>query len=463
MIQSHEIDICKIGIYVKAIKGLQSNSSSPADNWVIEFIDNVHYNGKIHKKAFLKIFVNHNTVKYSTKYPEFLLKLKALNYEINIYTKVINPLINNNICPNFIKNLGNSLNCTYNDLLDIIKNKLSFEGVLLKDYEHAQVLKRNISYILLQQPKRPSINDNKSYGYSKDFSLYDEIKYCIILNEDSDSPVLSRWVRNNSKLSTFLEELWNIIFQICVGCYAMSLSKLVHNDLHHDNIFIKDLGESVYMNYIINGKSMLIKTRYQPLIYDFDRSYSEMYGENELLNGYFYDLHSQCNIFIENKDIIKILCYLYRDVESVQSHILNSITKNEEQKINITSSYNLETVKTPDNKKKKCFLQYVELSSTKIEAIPNKWYTDFNNCTEIINNIYDKYIMKYLEDVKVTSENTFYCSDKYFFENGTIDYDQLKMDKDHEILLVSIKTDGIIKKGSGKKKKKSKKSRRKYF
>jgi hypothetical protein len=42
---------------------------------------------------------------------------------------------------------------------------------------------------------------------------------------------------------------------------------------------------NIYL-YVINDKIYQIKTRYKPLIYDFDRGYNEKFGSNPLLEGY---------------------------------------------------------------------------------------------------------------------------------------------------------------------------------
>ena len=87
------------------------------------------------------------------------------------------------------------------------------------------------------------------------------------------------------------------------------MTKTNHNDMHIDNIWIKDTLEPVETTYVIDDDSYTIFTRYKVMIYDFDRSYSVNLGKNKLIKDKSSRSY-QCNEFYPSKDLFKIVCYL---------------------------------------------------------------------------------------------------------------------------------------------------------
>jgi len=153
-----------------------------------------------------------------------------------------------------------------------------------------------------------------------------------MLENIEDAMTLHKWLYTYNKNPDYDRELWNVLFQISAACYTMSLCKLVHNDLHSSNIFIRDLGKETEFMYIINGYKIVIKTRFQPLIYDFDRGYTTKFGTNSLLNN-LCNKYSQCNMFVENKDIIKVLCYIYKSANTIKVFLYLNILILEQNKM----------------------------------------------------------------------------------------------------------------------------------
>ena len=117
----YDTDVCKIAPYIKQIEGFDANSASPTDTWVISFKDNVYYENSDKteeplKRAFIKLFISTDFISYPDT--------KALEYEIKIYRDIIRPLIDYNVCKNFVKYLSSGLNCTYDDLRNMLENHL---------------------------------------------------------------------------------------------------------------------------------------------------------------------------------------------------------------------------------------------------------------------------------------------------------------------------------------------------
>lgn len=402
-------NVCDMNKYIKKIKGLKSNSASPSDTWIVYFKDNITYNLNNIEKGFLKIFIDTDDTKQ--------LEKLALKYELDIYKNVINNLIKYNICPNFVRYLSYGEKCSYENLLNILDGKLISDDNKLLDLEECKYnLNRNINYILNLKADRPSIQSEKRMLRIFDFSKQ-PYKYNIILLEDMENSIFfSKWLREYGQKMDYEEELWNILFQITVACYSMSLCKLVHNDLHSGNIFIKYLDRETKFVYNINGEKIIIKTKFQAFIYDFDRGYKKSLGNNPLLESKILcDKFSQCNIFVNNKDIIKILCYVYKGVSrTFKDNLLNIISYDEKYKEELKDTYNL---MSPEDGLRKCYLQY-ENDRNKFESLPIEWYTNYNDTYEILKNI-SMNLTKYSED-SVLPNNIFTCDKKYFDSDGNI-------------------------------------------
>jgi hypothetical protein len=326
-------DICNLYNCVIDVKGQESVSTSPSDAWFLTF-DNTFYNGEKIDKAFLKLFADVDTIKDKEILDSMSNYLTALNYEMKVYKDIINPLLNQQISPNFIRCLATQKGCTYGNLLKFLKGKVLYRGELLNDEQVENILNANIKCLLEFCDDRNSIN-----SIAEPFNSIpppdNNIKYNMILNKNINN-------RTTMKYDTWLsinrntmpdKDLWETVFQIVAACYAMSLSKLVHNDLHLNNMFIEDLGEEISNVYVIDKKFYVLNSRWKILVYDFDRSYAVRFGDNPVLNKTCYK-NGQCNTYIENKDIFKSLCYIINNIEgrsgTFKTDLLHCLTSNSE-------------------------------------------------------------------------------------------------------------------------------------
>jgi hypothetical protein len=342
------VDACRMHECVINVNGLKSNSASPTDTWIVTFKDDTKYNNEPLNKAFIKWYMSPSSLKYyqtnngknelSSTYSNGIY---GLEYELNVYRKIIRPIIDQGICPNFIRYLGSGVRCSYNDLLNILKNGSDInEKILNKN------LTRNILFILNKKRKRPSILMETEINNKWDYvnNINSNTQYNLIVNEviSKDTRTFSNILDNEMPNGEILEETWKIIFQIVVACYTMSLSKMVHNDLHTSNIYVEKI-QPTKITYIINNKSYTFITENKAMIYDFDRAYVESLGENIKVENEneLCTSNSQCNIFISNKDMMKFFSYVYKDSnKNMKKKIVNILGKNEESKKRINKVYN---------------------------------------------------------------------------------------------------------------------------
>ena len=185
-----------------------------------------------------------------------------------------------------------------------------------------------------------------------------------------------------------IENIWYILFQICVACYSISLCKMTHNDLHLGNIFIEERDDVEKIVYVVNNKKYILYTKFKVFIFDFDRSYSQNLGPN-IIN---YDK----NIFIDNIDIIEVLCEVsnYINISMYKCLIANAISKS----INQAEYISKKGIK-------RCFLR--------------EKYSNYNSSIQILENI-----GSYLPDIvtkRKIREYFYVCNSEAFF-NGIFDY-----------------------------------------
>lgn len=358
---------CLIAECVNDIMGLPSNSASPTDVWILRFVNGTNYNGRPVDTAVMKWWLNPRSI-VANNVDNLLVSrgssldtapLFALDYEADIYSRVINPLVNNNICSNFVttyaSNVGNG--CSFNRMLSILVRSSLFQD---PDLDHTRTrMALSLKHMTRRIKLRPAIQDtfnrvdkrgnpiivpikpepmfdvsgDNSYHFMINETAYNEgttevaLTFSKYMYERNKAHLSGSVDQNGNVVPPFLNitEDWAILFQIIAACYALSLTKTVHNDLHSGNIFLikndRNLREFCKYTLTDSNKVYRIPVYYKAKLYDFDRAYNKsILGKNGLIDS-TCAVASQCNIYYENLDMIKILYYVY-------SNILNTDTAN---------------------------------------------------------------------------------------------------------------------------------------
>ena len=420
-------DVCDIGKFINKVSGIESDSASPTDIWFINFNKNTFYKNKNNKivNGFLKIFIEYTSLpplnssdKISKiRHQDNINTLKGLNYELDVYKDVIRPLIDYNICPNFIKYLASGKKCSYDNLLNILKDNLYSNGKKISLDRIKELLNRNINSILKFSSFRKAI-DNVFIDFNDLVDDVPNLKYNMILNEQipPNSLKFKDFYEKHLSTKAGIKILTSVLFQIFTACYAMSLSKTVHNDLHPGNIFIEELKNPEVVEYCINNKKYKIKIKYKAYIYDFDRSYSERFGDNYMLSD-LCDITSQCNIYIENKDILKIVCYLVfkfrkKKKQNLLLDIINLLVPYDDKD---KAEYNIKLLL--NEYQDGCFFESLG------EDGQIDFFKKFNSSEKIVEKIANNLE---LTKEKVKQKNIFVLNKDFFNYNGTINLDKYK-------------------------------------
>lgn len=405
---------CEMHNCIEKVVGLKSNSASPTDTWILTFKDDTKYEDTPINKGFLKFFIDPGTLPYD--YAR-LPTLKGLIYEIKVYKDIIRPLVDLKICPNFIRYLGSATSCNYDSMIKILENntylgdtpmlkqKDALEQSFQDNFNHMYAVKRGRSSINTElPPKSQPAEDAKNYEYS------------LLVNETikPDTFTLGNLLIMIAKSGKKLETgEWGAIFQVIIACYAMSLSKMNHNDLHPGNIYIEPYSNRI--NYILGSRMNVysIKCGVIAKIYDFDRSYSNRLGNNPLLEPQSgLGQYSQTNQFIPNRDMVKIFGYVYTAVgDEDKLKILGIVSKIEGIDLlkNVYSSGNF--LRNPDNNNN--------------PLTPQEYELNFNTTEEILSNVASYAKSKVRNNQDVTSvlmnvDNLHICVPQFFSTDGKI-------------------------------------------
>lgn len=288
--QEYKFSDCDIGRYIESVKGQPSNSFSPSETLIVKFKDNLLFDDKPVYKGFLKIFVN------DTKYPKINLLIKGLLYEQKVY-RLIRLFKTNRFCPYFVLSLADANNCSLDQYREILKKTKGVSEYVVV----SKILKRSLYYMTTGDSNRPAVHDLK-FDDSKMLDELTGIKFNYILTKKQEGITLDEFLINSSKVYHGMA-----IFQLLIALYAMEYLRLVHNDLHVGNIFVTK-GKRRKIKYVIDN----VVYTYDNLginvkIYDFDRSYCQYLGKNELLEKLcpisYYD---ECNIFEKKRDFERV-------------------------------------------------------------------------------------------------------------------------------------------------------------
>jgi hypothetical protein len=122
-------------------------------------------------KAFMKWWITPRTVTGVGK--ELMLLFQGLDYETKVYSDVVRPLIDDKICPNFVRFLASGNGCNYSEM----ENMLTLGATPMVYHDVAmRRLARNLTFIRFgdQAPvirnktvKRPDINNAAKVDFSQ--------------------------------------------------------------------------------------------------------------------------------------------------------------------------------------------------------------------------------------------------------------------------------------------------------
>jgi tRNA A-37 threonylcarbamoyl transferase component Bud32 len=236
--------------------------------------------------------------------PQVVLKLwkksdlpiyKALEYEKSVYSRKINPLIENNENAPFLKYIGEGNCANFLQIADYIgaKDEKAKNFLTLAFYIYEKV-QDDFNYEILEEYKDMDVyKDYTEYGEKENIErIINAINYqCIIL------PFVNMIPFSEALECYDTHRIVDIFKNIMEGVFMLYRNDVSHNDLHDDNIMIEEDTDKVF-------------------IFDWDRSYCSEFGDNPMLDKNVCKKpcsSSQCNLFHRDGyciDFYKILYYV---------------------------------------------------------------------------------------------------------------------------------------------------------
>jgi hypothetical protein len=243
----------------------------------------------------------------------------GIAYEAEIYRFITEKIINRGLSPNFISYLGFGV-C-----------KLSnFSGVF-DDYEFAKTqfetkFKKEGTYY-------------KTYGKSSD-----TIVGVLLTKVPTGINMTYEKFKKNLNISDYDKSA--VFVQLCCAILLMEKFCLTHNDLYDGNILINESPEEKVICYNI-GKHPVsektiyyeVKTRYTAYLFDWDRSFCDIVGDNPNLDKHLCIRLAECNQYIEKADFFRFFCDIAirrRDESSVAEFARGIITKGKSSLYRVT-------------------------------------------------------------------------------------------------------------------------------
>lgn len=333
-------------------------------------------------RAFVKIWSGYNPQTFESlreKNPESVESELSLFYETEVYREVVRPLVDAQICPNFVRFILSAENCPINEFAE---QKGAFGD-----------------YLMLNKKKWMS----KLHFDKVDRGLPPptKINYLVTQSVPPKTRTLVEIINNENPPQR--QELYNMVFQILAGCYALSLSRTTVNDMHTKNIFVEDIPPTK-MVYIYDDTVYEINTSLKPLIFDFDRAYAERLGPNpQLLDNILCKKFSQCNTAVPTKDMYKVLCSVYRFVPDAREDILYCLGSDRSLIIDMFE------------KDYVCYCRYNE------RGIPDDFFYTLNPPSEILRRWAERgNLIRERGGEDVSAENVFVCSPSMFDSEGVL-------------------------------------------
>jgi hypothetical protein len=234
----------------------------------------------------------------------------------------------------------------------------------------------------------------------------DSCKYSILITEATkpDTMTFSEYINNvlSVNIADHVQHFMTIYFQICIACYALSLTKTNHNDLHTGNVFVTKLASPDTIDIYINDKKYSFVTSYIVTLYDFDRAFVKRFGPNQMLQDYICEA-GQCNKFNEKLDIFKVSCYFSKAPSiATQTFLMSNIYP-----LLASNENNLRWLQRSYLGWPRCFFQQDDLQLE----------TRLNSYPQIIENVFSK-ISK--PRTLLPTQFVYYLNSTYFSSDGTL-------------------------------------------
>lgn len=214
---------------------------------------------------------------------------ESLQYEARVYSYITENIIMRNVSPNFIPILSAS-SCNISTMLPAFKGH-AFKG--------SDRIVEKLEFI------KSIFGDTVSLNFIITGSGVNMVKFRDLIL----SSVLSK------------QEAGDVLFQAMYALYVMDKYNIFHGDMHGENLFVQIMDNPVNMRFNINGGKVEISTKYVFKVYDFDRGYVDLLGDNSK-STYFIE-SGQDNKMRRNADFAHLICQCVQNESGISPKVFS--------------------------------------------------------------------------------------------------------------------------------------------
>jgi hypothetical protein len=336
---------CELSPWIRSVSGVAGGTMSVSDQWIITLHpERVTYQERFLNRVFVKIIPNIIHPNEDTN-----LRIQDLLSEVKIYGDVIKPIIDKKICPFFLPVINVTYNCSASSLIEMLRDKSPDENFRLKvppeksePFDPETVFVRNMALtlhsLILEEETvavciQPDIEiKNRNQQYPKEEHV-DSISFLkqfttgapvAVLTDSNNNNCIQKYrnsilehpytllytqpIEGNETVYRYILQLGEdhdthgmffLCFQMSIAFATMHSSKLLHSDLHLNNILMKTLDQHEKVMYIVEDVLFTYVNRKIPIVFDFDRSNAKRHFNNKFeeirlrsdLWGFFLDLY----------------------------------------------------------------------------------------------------------------------------------------------------------------------------
>lgn len=263
---------------IKHVTPFQKRSNSSFGCLCVTFSDE--------SEGFLKFFLKPEV--YDSEEEIHCINSRAGLYEAEVYERVIQPLVDRNICPHFVRLICRRELCTFYNMNRLWWHRTPKRDITIDDDTDEFIREINKCLLPQRDEREVPILDpaprqlrskitrkitGKIAGGQINNDIYMTYKFHFFVIEKIKGISLHDFIDHSPKLD--LETMLIILFQIVYTCHIMSHIGMAHNDLHFGNIFIETTSNTPIC-YKLDTFSVLMNVTHFVKIIDFDQSHIKM-------------------------------------------------------------------------------------------------------------------------------------------------------------------------------------------
>jgi hypothetical protein len=249
---------------VERVRGHKRYAKSPSDVWWLTFKDGTQANDAV--PVYLGVL----------KYFAARKELSGLGYELRVY-EIVQLLLQARVTPNFVATLATFPHVSERELRSLLRADPNFQSEWLDNLRWNLEVMKNFrgsgTMLAVTDSASEPVSSSSASSPRRSLSL---------------SGILTEAMPESTTLAKLLERheldqyaFASVLFQLVSVCFVMECARIVHGDLHSQNVIVNPLELPVTLAYVLEDRVYDFKTRFTVHVFDFDRSFAAQLGPNK--------------------------------------------------------------------------------------------------------------------------------------------------------------------------------------